>query len=65
MNENIEKLKRIFAQSKAEIAKVIIGQEEVVAQSLVAIFTGNHALIEAGRGVVVNGGSVDLVDPLR
>ncbi|MFC1823356.1 AAA family ATPase [Thermodesulfobacteriota bacterium] len=51
MNENIETLKRIFAQSKAEVAKVIIGQEEVVAQSLVAIFTGNHALIEGVPGV--------------
>lgn len=38
-------------QAKKEVAKVIIGQDQVVEQALVAIFSGNHALIEGVPGV--------------
>jgi len=51
MNKPIEKLNRVLAAAKKEVAKVIIGQEHVVDKSLVAIFTGHHVLIEGVPGV--------------
>src|SRR5437016_454281 len=48
---NTEKLKEVLGQARAETAKVIIGQHEVIEKSLIAIFTGNHALIEGVPGV--------------
>ena len=48
---NIEDLLGSLNQAKAEIAKVIIGQEEVIDQCLISIFTGHHALIEGVPGV--------------
>lgn len=44
-------VKEILAKARKEVAKVIIGQEEVVDHSLIAIFTGNHILIEGVPGV--------------
>ncbi len=41
----------ILARTKAEVAKVIIGQTAVVDQALIAIFTNQHALIEGVPGV--------------
>ena len=43
--------KKILARARAEVAKVIIGQQEVVDFSLIAIFTGNHILLEGVPGV--------------
>ncbi len=51
MNDNTEILKEVLLQTKREVAKVIIGQEHVVDQTLIAIFSGNHALIEGVPGV--------------
>jgi len=51
MNQNLEQLKDILARARQEIAKVIIGQGEVVDRALIAIFTGQHALIEGVPGV--------------
>ena len=51
MNENTELLKKALALTKQEVAKVVIGHEQVVDQALIAIFTGNHALIEGVPGV--------------
>src|SRR6476620_9740169 len=48
---NIERLKEVLAQARHETAKVIIGQHEVIERALIAIFTGNHALIEGVPGV--------------
>jgi MoxR-like ATPase len=48
---NIEKLKSVLAETRQETGKVIIGQHEVIDQALIAIFTGNHALIEGVPGV--------------
>ena len=50
-NADIDTLKRVLIRSKEEIAKVIIGQEHVINKALVAIFTGNHVLIEGVPGV--------------
>ena len=46
-----EVLKQVLTQAKTEIGKVIIGQNHVIDMCLIAIFTGNHALIEGVPGV--------------
>ena len=48
---NTERLKEVLAQARHETAKVIIGQHDVVEMALIAIFTGNHALVEGVPGV--------------
>src|SRR5712664_290589 len=48
---NPERLKEVLAQAREETAKVIIGQHDVIDKALIAIFTGNHALIEGVPGV--------------
>ena len=44
-------LKQTLERARAEIAKVIIGQEHVVDMALIAIFTNHHALVEGVPGV--------------
>ena len=51
MTENTEILKKALLKTKKEVAKVIIGYENVVDLALIAIFTGTHALIEGVPGV--------------
>ena len=51
MSENTEILKKALVRTKQEVSKVIIGQENVVDNALVAIFSGHHALIEGVPGV--------------
>ncbi|MBF0570821.1 MAG: MoxR family ATPase [Candidatus Omnitrophica bacterium] len=51
MNEKLEIFKNTLTQIKTEIAKVIIGQEDVVDKTLIVILTGNHALIEGVPGI--------------
>jgi MoxR-like ATPase len=51
MRHTLEELKETLVQARREIGKVIIGQTEVVDRCLIAIFTGNHALIEGVPGV--------------
>ncbi len=51
MNENTEILKKALLRTKQEVAKVIIGYEQVVDLALIAIFTGTHALIEGVPGI--------------
>src|SRR5215203_152756 len=51
MIPNAQRLKEILAQSRHEISKVIIGQADVIDKALIAIFTGQHALIEGVPGV--------------
>src|SRR5438270_3153958 len=48
---NTDHLKEILTRARQEAAKVIIGQNDVIEKSLIAIFTGNHALIEGVPGV--------------
>ena len=51
MTENTEILQKALLKTKKEVAKVIIGYENVVDLALIAIFTGTHALIEGVPGV--------------
>src|SRR2546427_3438656 len=46
-----ENLKTILSRARQETGKVIIGQHDVIEKALIAIFTGNHALIEGVPGV--------------
>src|SRR4249920_2077137 len=48
---NTDRLQEVLAQARHEVAKVIIGQADVVDKALIAIFTGQHALIEGVPGV--------------
>ena len=47
----VEHLKSASARIKSELAKVIVGQEEVVEQVLIAIFTRSHALLVGVPGL--------------
>jgi MoxR-like ATPase len=40
----------IYARIKSEAAKVIVGQEAVFEQIVVALFTGGHVLLEGVPG---------------
>src|SRR6187399_3200730 len=48
---NTDRLKEVLNQARHEVAKVIIGQVDVVDRALIAIFAGQHALIEGVPGV--------------
>jgi MoxR-like ATPase len=48
---NTDRLKEVLSQTRAEVAKVIIGQSDVVDRALICIFAGQHALIEGVPGV--------------
>src|SRR5437660_6063713 len=43
-------LDNLFAAARREIGKVIVGQEDLIEQALVALFAGGHALIEGVPG---------------
>src|SRR5438132_9626428 len=51
MNANVDELRATLARARQEVAKIIIGQNEVVDKALITIFTGHHALIEGVPGV--------------
>ncbi|MBN2459292.1 MoxR family ATPase [Candidatus Woesearchaeota archaeon] len=48
---NIEKLKETFSNVTKEISKVIVGQEEVIEQVLIAILCDANALLESYPGL--------------
>jgi MoxR-like ATPase len=47
----VDAVKSTLSRARAEVAKVIIGQRAVVDQCLIAIFTGNHILLEGVPGI--------------
>ncbi|TLD71527.1 MoxR family ATPase [Phragmitibacter flavus] len=51
MTESLDTVKSALAEARAEIAKVIIGQQHVIDHALIAIFTGHHVLVEGVPGV--------------
>jgi MoxR-like ATPase len=51
MNANLEQLTNTLDAVRREVRKVIIGQDDVVDQCLIVIFTGQHALIEGVPGL--------------
>jgi MoxR-like ATPase len=48
---NIEKLKETFSNITKEISKVVVGQEEVIEQILIAILCDSNALLESYPGL--------------
>jgi MoxR-like ATPase len=51
MTIQTDTLKEVLQDAKREIAKVIIGQDQVIESMLIAVFTNHHALIEGVPGV--------------
>ncbi|MEJ2368657.1 MAG: MoxR family ATPase [Acidobacteriota bacterium] len=51
MHADLDRLLETFDRARAEVGKVIVGQERVVDLSLVAVFTGSHALVEGVPGI--------------
>ena len=51
MDVSVPQLPDVLARARAEAAKVIIGQQRVIDESLIVIFTGSHALVEGVPGV--------------
>ena len=51
MNKELEYLQEALIGVHREVAKVIIGQKDVIDKALIAIFTGRHALVEGVPGV--------------
>src|SRR6202050_640309 len=51
MNTTVDQLKEVLAAARQEVAKVVIGQADVIDKALIPIFTGHHALIEGVPGV--------------
>jgi MoxR-like ATPase len=47
----VERLKAASAKIKTELSKVIVGQDEVIDQALIAIFTRSHALLVGVPGL--------------
>lgn len=47
----LENLKSVYQSVRSELAKVIVGQEEVVEQILIAIFAQGHVLLEGVPGL--------------
>lgn len=51
MTEQLAQLHQIINDSRAEVAKVILGQQSVVDQALIVILSRQHALIEGVPGI--------------
>ncbi len=49
--KTLNELKTVLSETKSEIAKVLIGQEDVIDLVLVTIMSGSHALIEGVPGI--------------
>lgn len=47
----VERLQQVYAKMKEEVGRVIVGQEEVVEQTLMAIFCRGHALLVGVPGL--------------
>jgi MoxR-like ATPase len=51
MDSMLDRLNEVLLRARKEVAKVIIGQEDVVDKALIVIFTNHHALIEGVPGI--------------
>jgi len=51
MEAEFERLAEVLERARAEVRKVVIGQEQAIDFALVCIFTANHALVEGVPGV--------------
>ena len=44
IEKELEVFRQQFGRIRTEIAKVVVGQEEVVSNTLIALFAGGHCL---------------------
>ena len=51
MPTDIAPIHEVLTRARAEVHKVIIGQDDVIDKALISIFTGHHALVEGVPGV--------------
>jgi MoxR-like ATPase len=51
MTADIGSLTEVLNRARSEVAKVIIGQDDVVDMALVTVFTNSHALLEGVPGI--------------
>ncbi len=51
MNATLDRVNEILNRTRQEVAKVIVGQAEVIDQALIVIVTRSHALIEGVPGI--------------
>jgi len=51
MNAELERFNEVTQQARAEIGKVIIGQQHVIDKALITLLTRHHALIEGMPGL--------------
>src|SRR6201986_1386559 len=51
MNENLEVFHHNLDKARAEIRKVILGQDRAIDQAMITILAGQHALIEGVPGI--------------
>ena len=51
MSHKFEPVQKLFQRISAEIAKLFVGQDELVLGSLTALFSGGHVLIESVPGL--------------
>src|SRR5215469_11234446 len=47
----IESFRNAYAALRAEIAKVVVGQEQIVESTVIALFAGGHVLLEGVPGL--------------
>ncbi|MEX0937553.1 MAG: AAA family ATPase, partial [Pirellulales bacterium] len=47
----VDSIRKLYQRTRAEIAKMYVGQEELVLSTLVALFSGGHVLIESVPGL--------------
>ncbi|MDK1032662.1 MAG: AAA family ATPase, partial [Planctomycetia bacterium] len=50
-SEAVKKLREAYAQMRTEIGRVIIGQEQVLEETLIAVFARGHCLLEGVPGL--------------
>jgi MoxR-like ATPase len=50
-DEQIEKFRNAYAGVRAEVGKVLVGQQDIVDNTLIALFAGGHVLLEGVPGL--------------
>src|SRR5262245_47611440 len=51
IKEQLDRFRQDFQRLRAEIAKVIVGQDEIVEGTLIALIAGGHVLLEGVPGL--------------
>ena len=51
LEASLERLREVYAQMKSELHQVIVGQDEVIEQLLLAIFARGHCLLVGVPGL--------------